>query len=362
MTARVVGAGLLGASLGLALSSLGHRVVLDDVSPLGLSLACGLGAGEVTRPGENDTDVDLVIVATPPDVTAEVVVRELAAYPKAIVTDVASVKSFVIDDILEAAPEGLERFVGSHPMAGKERSGAPNADGDLFKGRPWVVVPTPATSREAHDVVATLAVDVGALPIVMDAAEHDDAVAAVSHVPQLVSSLLASCLAEVPEGALSLAGQGLRDTTRIAKSDPMLWSNILSVNASPVLSHLRGIHDALGSVIAALVECESELYPPAAVATLAATIEAGNAGVARIPGKHGGAQRTYEEIVCYVPDKPGELARLFADIGSGGINIEDVRLEHAAGAKVGLATISVEPTVGEFLATHLENLDWSVVR
>lgn len=362
MTARIVGAGLLGASLGLALRSLGHDVILDDVSPLSLSLACGLGAGELTRAGDNDGEVDLVVVATPPDVTAEVIIRELAAYPNAVVTDVASVKGRVIDAILEAEPDGLDRFVGSHPMAGKERSGAPNADGDLFTGRPWVVVPTDHSSRAAIDLVTTLAVDVGAMPVVMEPAEHDQAVAAVSHVPQIISSLLAAQLTDVPDHQLTLAGQGLRDTTRIAKSDPMLWSSILSANAAPVLAHLRDVKTSLDKVLADLEECCDELYPPAAIAGLASMIEAGSAGVARIPGKHGGAQRHYAEIVVYVPDRPGELARLFADIGRGEINIEDVRLEHATGAKVGLATISVEPAVGEFLANHLEELDWSVVR
>ncbi|MDO5701284.1 MAG: prephenate dehydrogenase [Bowdeniella nasicola] len=361
MRVRVVGAGLLGASLGLALTSEGHDVSLDDTSPLALSLAAGLGAGTRATATEGE-EIDLVVVATPPDVTADVVCAELDRCPGAVITDVASVKSHVIDTVLASGQPGLERFVGAHPMAGKERSGAPNADGDLFRGRPFVVVPTEHSSRTATERVTNLAVEVGAMPIIMSAAEHDDAVAAVSHLPQVVSSLLAARLQDVPEGALDLSGQGLRDTTRIAKSDPMLWATILAANAPRVRAHLAPLQRSLQAAISYLDTCATSHYPPAAVAGLAALIEAGSAGVARIPGKHGGAQRAYAEIVVYVPDRPGELARLFADVGEAGVNIEDVRLEHAAAAAVGLATISVDPAAGDRLTDYLSEREWSVVQ
>lgn len=362
MIVSIIGAGLLGASLGLALTERGDEVYLADASPLALSLACGLGAGVDARELASGQHPDLVIVATPPDVTAEVVCQALATWPKAVVMDVASVKGPIVADLLRRCDEReLARFVGAHPMAGKEKSGAPNADGELFLGRPFVVVPTMFSQKHAIDTVSALAVDVGAMPVVLDAGLHDDAVAAISHLPQLMSSLLATQLLDVPDEALTLAGPGLRDTTRIAASDPLLWAAILSSNAAPLLPHVEKIHAALGEVMKALGACSAEHYPPAAIAKLAKTIEYGAAGVAKIPGKHGGRARTYAQIVVYVPDQPGQLAKLFADIGNAGVNIEDVRLEHAAGAKMGLATISVNPHQLEIVVNYLTEQQWSVV-
>lgn len=362
MIVSIIGAGLLGASLGLALTARGDQVYLADASPLALSLACGLGAGVDARELPSGQRPELVIVATPPDVTAEVVYDALNAWPTAVVMDVASVKGPIVAGLLERCDQAqLARFVGAHPMAGKEKSGAPNADGELFLGRPFVVVPTEHSHKRAIDLVSALAVDVGAMPVVLDAQLHDDAVAAISHLPQLMSSLLATQLLDVPDEALTLAGPGLRDTTRIAASDPLLWAAILSSNAAPLLPHVKKIHAALTDVIEALADCQAQTYPPAAIAKLAQTIEYGAAGVAKIPGKHGGRARTYAQIVVYVPDKPGQLANLFVDIGNAGVNIEDVRLEHAAGAKMGLATISVNPRQLDLIVNYLTERNWSVV-
>ncbi len=363
MHIRIVGAGLLGASIGLSLGSSGHEISLHDASPLAMSLACGLGAGRAARSGDRP---DVVVIAAPPDVTAELAVQALREYPDALVMDVASVKTRVLRE-LEMAMTVAEhtaaaaRFVGTHPMAGKERSGAVHADGDLFRGRPWVLVPTADTAPETIQVVTGLVVAMGALPITMDAGDHDDAVAAISHLPQVMASLVAGQLVNLDQGALALAGQGLRDTTRIAHSDPLLWSRILAANAGPVRAHLVQISASLDELIAALRECEDHPYPPAGVAGIVEAINRGGQGVARIPGKHGGAQRVYREIEVYVPDRPGQLGRLFAEIGEANVNIEDVRLEHAAAATMGVATLSIEPGAAGHLITYLEERGWSVV-
>uniref|UniRef100_UPI0005BC51E1 prephenate dehydrogenase/arogenate dehydrogenase family protein n=1 Tax=Actinomyces polynesiensis TaxID=1325934 RepID=UPI0005BC51E1 len=141
----VVGTGLLGTSVGLALSAAGVEVLLSDTSPTSQRLAVDVGAGRACTPGDSLAP-RLVVVATPPDVAGACVVDALVRHPGAVVTDVASVKSAVVDDVLhEAALRGdpgiAARYVGSHPMAGRERSGAGAADADLFIGRPWVVVP-----------------------------------------------------------------------------------------------------------------------------------------------------------------------------------------------------------------------------
>lgn len=360
----VVGAGLLGASVGLALRDLGVEVLLEDSSPAALHLARDIGAGRPAAAGEEPA---LVLVATPPDVVAPAVVAALRAHPAAVVTDVASVKGGIAAAVAAAAGDAVDRYVGSHPMAGRERSGPAAADADLFQGATWVICPHPAAAEAAVQDAAVaevraLAIAVGALPRVMPAADHDQAVAVVSHLPQLLASLTAARLREVRPESLALAGQGLRDVTRIAASDPMMWSAILAANAAAVLPHARALYDALGEVVHALETTSRDgVGAPGVMRVLAGAIEQGRQGVARIPGKHGGAARRYGEVIVFIPDKPGELGRLFNEVGVAGINIEDLRLEHSAGAKLGVATLSVLPARVAELMAHLEALGWRVM-
>ena len=348
---RIVGSGLLGTSIGLALRDRGVDVILDDASPSSLDLAIDYGAGRRARP---DDAPELVVVCVPPDVTARVVAAELAAHPDALVTDVASVKVAPLHE-LRALDADLSRYIGSHPMAGRERSGAISARADLFIGRPWVIAGHDAITYRRASAVEQLALDLGALPIEMDAAEHDRNVALVSHTPQLVATLLARRLGSATDSAVSLAGQGLRDTTRIASSDPELWVQILGANASPVAGILRELRSDLDDVLGALENPTA----PGARRTLAETLAGGNAGVARIPGKHGQASH-FSQIVVKVDDRPGELARLLTEIGEAGVNMEDLRLEHSPGAQIGLAEISVLPDAEERLVSELEGRGWKI--
>ena len=367
----IVGTGLLGTSLALALRTVGVEVLLSDTSPTSLALARDMGAG--TLHGEDSPEPQVVVVATPPDVAADVVVAQLNAHPSAVVTDVASVKERVVTEVRSRAGAQARRYVGSHPMAGRERSGAGAADCDLFAGRPWVVVGQDS-DPQAELIIRNLAVDVGATPVRMGAAEHDAAVAAVSHVPQLIASLVAARLEELGEGALALSGQGLRDVTRIAASDPRLWSAIIVGNAGPVVDLLRRIRDDLGVLITGIeaAACDSDspehtapgtarVVAPGAVGAVTDVMTRGNLGRARIPGKHGGAPRRYTEVQVLVPDAAGELGRLFSDIGAAGVNIEDFSLEHSAGQSAGIALISVLPAAAQRLEEALDAQGWRVV-
>jgi prephenate dehydrogenase len=350
---RIVGAGLLGASIGLALKANGVDVILADVSPATVTLAIDYGAGRAASP----TDAPkLIVVCVPPDVTAQTVAAELAAYPEALVTDVASVKLAPLAE-LRALGADVSRYVGSHPMAGRERGGAVSARADLFVGRPWVVANHDgiADRRAADSAIEALALDLGAVPIEMDAAEHDRSVALVSHVPQVISSLLAARLTEASDAAVGLAGQGLRDTTRIASSAPELWVQILGANSEPVVGILERYRDDLDRLITAL----SEPAAPGARRAIAESLAGGNAGVARIPGKHGQAKH-FASLIIMVADKPGELARLLTEIGAAGVNMEDLRLEHSPGAQIGLAEIGVLPEVAQRLADELESRGWKI--
>lgn len=350
----IIGAGLLGASIGLALTRAGVQVWLEDSSPTGLELACDLGAGQPLSVQPAPVPA-LVVVATPPDVAGDVVVHALRNYPGAVVTDVASVKEPIAKRVLECVPNLAQRYVGSHPMAGRERSGAASARADLFDARPWVLVATPATSPNALSAVRQLAIDLGALPTQLAAAEHDRAVALISHTPQLVASALAARLEQAPEVALNLAGQGLRDTTRIAASDPRLWAAILNANRSSVAQVLRELRVDIDDLIEALEQGSG------AVGTVVDVMQRGNLGRDRIPGKHGGAPSRYAEVMVLIPDAPGQLARLFNDVGAAQVNIEDLVIEHSAGQSQGLATLLVAPATAVGLRQALEQQGWKIV-
>lgn len=366
-SAHLIGTGLIGTSIGLALTRAGWSVTLEDASITSASLARDLGAGDLA-PGDllrGETGPDLVVVATPPDVTALVVTSALGRWPGAVVTDVASVKGVVVEE-LRAGGVDLSRYCGSHPMAGRERSGAISGRADLFTGRAWVLTPTPESTPESIALVRRAARDAGAAVLELDATEHDEAVAAVSHLPQVMASLVAARLEDLPDSAVALAGQGLRDVTRIAASDAGLWTQILSGNAAAVRSVLVDLAADLGHLITALEDLCAEpgtLVPadaPGARGILARTIEAGNAGHARLPGKHGSAPATYETVRVLIPDQPGNLGRLFADVGLLGINIEEFRLDHGLGHAFGLAEIDVVPTVSAALVDGLCERGWRI--
>lgn len=350
-TVRIVGAGLLGASIGHALTARGVDVALDDTSPSQLRLAVDYGAG---RHATDDDDPSLVVVAVPPDVTADVIQRELARYPRAVVTDVASVKLEPLHTLRERGVD-LTHYIGSHPLAGRERGGAISARADIFVGRPWVVCRDEETSSSDLALVEALALDLGATPIEMTPEDHDRGVALVSHVPQLVASLLAGRFVDAPDGSLRLAGQGVRDTTRIAASAPELWVQILGANAAPVVDVL----DRLAADLEAVADALRAPDAPGARRAVADTIRRGNDGVERLPGKHG-QNRRFEQVVVMVDDTPGQLGRLFGELGELDVNVEDLRLEHSPGAQFGLAEISVVPGAVRRAIDGLESRGWKI--
>lgn len=348
---RIVGTGLLGASIGLALRSQGIDVALADSSPSSVHLASDLGAG---RPAHSDDSPKIIVVCVPPDVTADVIEAELKAFPDAVVTDVASVKLSPLRQ-LQARGGDITHYVGGHPLAGRERGGAISARGDLFLGRPWVVCRDEETPAWALALVEDLVLDLGAVPIEMTPEAHDEAVGLVSHVPQIVSSIMAKQLEGASDDAVRLAGQGVRDVTRIAASSPELWIQILGANKDSIVGVLENLQKDLQSVTDAL----KDISAPGARKVIAEEMSAGNAGVARLPGKHGQNKR-YAQIVVLIDDRPGQLAQLLTELGELNINLEDLRLEHAEGAQMGMVEFSVVPEVRETLVSELEKRNWRV--
>lgn len=359
----VIGTGLLGASLGLGLSRLGIDVRLSDPSPTAARVAQDIGAGTVVGAGD-DVVPRLVVVAAPPDVTAGVVADALRTYDDATVIDIASVKGSVLRELqarvdrAELTAEQLTRYVGAHPMAGREKSGPAAARGELFTAMPWVVCAHEASSAQAVRVATDVGIDLGATIVRLTAEEHDAAVALVSHFPQVASSLLASRLMNAPGHALALAGNGLRDTTRIAASDPKLWIQILSHNSGELVKILHGLREDLNRLISTLENPQAE----GALLDLAELMSEGNAGYARIPGKHGAPPQAFAVVTVIVDDRPGQIAELLTAVGEAGVNIEDLRMEHSSGHEVGMVEISVLPGRSAELMEFLTEREWKVVQ
>jgi prephenate dehydrogenase len=380
----VIGTGLIGTSAALALRRHGADVWLWDRDPAAAGLAADLGAGRVLPRAGNDPGpagpdgpgpgrpADVALIAVPPAEVAGVLATAQQVGLAHCYTDVASVKALPLAQARDAGCD-ISRYVPGHPLAGRERSGPAAARADLFLGRAWALCPAPETSGAAMATVTAMVTACGAEPIVTDADSHDRWVALVSHAPHVVAAAMAAQLAPepVPPEALSLAGPGLRDATRIAAGDAGLWTQILTGNAGPVAGVLAAVAADLAE--AARILAEVALVPgrrggpggspaPEVSKELTGLLEQGRAGVARIPGKRGGPARAFTAVQVVISDRPGELARLFAAAADAGVNVEDVGIEHSPGAPVGVAELSVRPESAGPLIAALTGAGWPVRR
>ncbi len=291
----------------------------------------------------------LTVVAVPPDDIAAHVVEALER--GGVVTDVGSVKGLPLEDVTDAVGETeLARYVGSHPMAGSERSGPLAASAALFDGRPWAITPHVHSAPEAVELVESLARLCGAEPVRLSPVEHDRAVARTSHLPHLLAVLTAGQLAEAQPDHLSLSGQGVRDVTRIAAGDPDMWGQIIRGNRQAVTEILRDVQVDLERLLAVLDSADGD--------ALGEILARGVSGTRAIPGKHGGPALATASVFVSVPDHPGELARLFTDVGEIGVNVEDVHIDHDPGRPMGLLELVVAETAAELLRTSLEARSW----
>ena len=340
---RIVGAGLIGTSIGLALKAAGASVQFVDVDA-----NAELLANDLVKSG-NFENPDLIIIATPPSSFKSAIEREETLNPQAILMDIGSVKT---KPLLEVSTiEGLlSRFCGTHPMAGREVSGAVSARADLFLDRAWIITPTSETSAAAKAMVLEVIEACGAQPVEMSAKDHDERVALISHLPQTISSLLAAQLSNSSPEALALAGGGLRDTVRIAGSDPKLWGEILAANEAALLPLLISLQSDLSALISAA-------SGPAKWESLVA---AGRTGKSAIPGKHGGKSREYSYLPIVIDDRPGQLGLLFNACAKADVNIEDLALEHSPGQLTAVITLAIAPEDIGRLSEFLTKDGWNV--
>ncbi|MDP9100754.1 MAG: prephenate dehydrogenase [Actinomycetota bacterium] len=350
----VVGAGLVGTSVALALHK--HRdVVVTDHNPAHVSLALERGAG---RKWDGTEPADLVLLAIPPRQIAGELRRLQRLGISQMWSHCSSSQSRVQREV-ETQNSLPARVCGGHPMAGSERSGPQAAAARLFQGRPWIVCAGTSTDLDVRDAVESLARDCGAHPVRLDPAEHDRAVALVSHLPQLASSGVAAQLLGRAESVRATAGPGLRDTTRIAASAPNLWEEVLGDNAGEVAPLLKALADDLAAAADALERHAAG--DPAALGEVVALLARGQAGRALVPVKRGEHDADFLPVAVSLPDKPGQLAALLATAAGAGVNVEDVRLEHLAGRPRGLVELQVVPGERNQLRAALVAGSWELV-
>jgi prephenate dehydrogenase len=311
--AAVVGTGLIGGSLGLALRSRGWWVVGSDSEPEQARRALELGAVDEVGPA---LDVEMTFVATPVAAVAEEARKALAA--GGLVTDVAGVKAAVVAEVADP------RFVGGHPMAGSEQLGLDGADPDLFEGATWVLTPTALTDDAALTRVRAVVASLGANVVAVSPEDHDSLVAVVSHVPHLTAAALMTLATEGAQehaSLLRLAAGGFRDMTRIAAGHPGIWPDICTENREAILGALDRLLLSLGSV-RALVAAEDR-------PGLLSVLEAAHVARRNLPARLLRPEDLVELRVP-IPDRPGAIAEVTTLAGELGVNIEDLSIAHSS--------------------------------
>jgi prephenate dehydrogenase len=357
-SAVVIGTGLIGTSVALALRAAGAQVWLADTDDDAVGLAVSLGAGgPLPDAGPPAGPADVAVLAVPPVAVATELRAAQSRGLARCYTDVASVKELPLAQARELGCD-LASYVPGHPLSGRERSGPAAARADLFAGRPWVICPQPDSDAAAVELVTGLAITCGAQPVLVSAADHDQWVALVSHAPHVVAAAMAAQLEHAPATALALAGQGLRDVTRVAAAGAGMWAQILGANAGPASAVLRDVAADLSLAADALSSLAGG--DEQAGQQVADLLTRGSAGVGRIPGKHGGPTAGFSPVQVVIEDQPGELARLFQVAGTAGVNIEDVSIEHSPGLPVGVAELWVRPAAAHALAGALSAGGWPV--
>jgi prephenate dehydrogenase len=336
----VIGTGLVGGSLAAALRRLDEvgEVVGADADPAQLALALERGlvdriAASAQAAAEG---ADLVVLAVPVSAVVEVAkqVGSVLA-PGAILTDVASVKGSLVPQMEAAVAPGVS-VLGGHPMAGSHETGAVHATPDLFVGATYLLTPTPATDPEAYRRLHGLLAGIGARVLAVDLSRHDLLVAVVSHLPQLAATTLMNLAAGRASAEhaelLLLAAGGFRDATRVAASNPDLWVDIIAENRDAIVAVLDDYRERVGA-LRSLVAVGDE-------GSLRAELAAARAARRNLPGRKT-ITGALVELHVPIPDRPGVIAEVATGIGSAGVNIEDLAIEHAPSGGQGTMRLAI---------------------
>ncbi len=331
--ANVVGVGLIGGSIGLALRGSGWHVSGVDHDSSRTDRALELGV--IDEVGL-DADAEMTFVATPVRTVAEAARKALAG-TAGIVTDVGSVKAPIVAAVADP------RFVGGHPMAGSEQEGVDGATGDLFEGAVWVLTPTADTDDEAYARIRGVVAGFGAEVIDLPPQRHDELVAVVSHVPHLTAASLmriADERADEHAALLRLAAGGFRDMTRIASGHPGIWPDICEENRSAIVA-------GLDRLMAALAEARDQVASSDRDGLLADLSRARAARV-NLPSRY---TRPSElaEVRVPVPDRPGVLADVTMLATELDVNIVDLEIAHSSEGQQGVLILLIEGALVERL-------------
>ena len=330
-TVAILGTGLIGASLGLALRQRAPHLDVVGADARADAMDTALSRGALTRTADAADAVagaDLVVLAAPLDALPDLL-RTVAPALKAgsLVTDVGSVKGPTMRAAADTLPESV-RFIGGHPMAGAAIGGPENADALLFENAAYILTPPSGTgdlaafAPEALWLVETI----GARAVVLDADRHDAIVATVSHLPQLLAVALVNEAAEAGPDVLGLAAGGFRDMTRIAGSDFAVWGPILDDNRDAVVTVLSRFADRIGAIRDAVAT------DPAA---LAETFKTAAQTRAAIPASTKGFLAPLADVIVWADDRPGFLHHLTGVIAEAGLNLKDVELLRIREGEVG---------------------------
>ena len=329
-TAALLGTGLIGSSIGVALRAAGYTVVAWDRDPSHLDGASGIGAFDRRASSQSEAlgGADLVVLAVPAEATVDILA---GLDTEVLVIDVAGVKAPIA-----AAGAHLPHFVATHPMAGGETSGPEGASGSLFRGATWVIA-TDHASVEDLDAVTEIVEAFGAVPVRMTAAEHDIAVALASHLPHLMASALVETVAADPD-AFAVAGGGFRDLTRIAASKAPWWPDVLVENRLAVVDAIEAVSGRLSAIADELRSGERD----AISRRLDATADIRRSMAAPVVG-----------VRLVLEDRPGQMALVGAALSSSSVDLRDLQLRHATHGGGGVLTLSVRPDEAEKLAEAL---------
>ena len=336
--ALVVGTGLIGGSIGMALRQRGWHVTGRDRDEARAARALELGALDAVG---DDADAELVFVATPVSAVAAEVTAALGH--GAVVTDVGSVKAPMADAVRSP------RYVGGHPMAGSEQEGVEGSDPELFEGATWVLTPTDATDPEAYARVRTVVSSFGADVVALTPERHDELVAVVSHVPHLTAASLmrlAAAGAEEHAALLRLAAGGFRDMTRIAAGHPGIWPDICAENRDAIV----GVLDRL---VAALQEVRG-VVASGDRGSLLSLLETARAARTNLPSRAARPEELVEMRVP-VPDRPGVLAEVTTLAGELNVNIFDMEIAHSAEGERGVLVLVVGAADADLLRGRLHD-------
>lgn len=335
--AGIVGTGLIGGSIGLALRRRGWHVTGDDRDPARARRALELGALDAVG---TDADADITFLATPVRAVADAARAALRA-PGGIVTDVGSVKAAIVGEIADP------RFLGGHPMAGSEQDGVDGADPDLFVGAVWVLTPTSSTDDETYATVRSAVTELGAEVVALTPEHHDALVAVVSHVPHLTAATLmhlADDKATEHRALLRLAAGGFRDMTRIAAGHPGIWPDICADNRDAIVEVLDGLVASLGSVRDIVATGDRD--------RLLEGLERARSARLNLPSRLVRAGHV-SEVRVPVPDRPGVLAEITTLAGALDVNIADLEIAHSSEGDRGVLILLVEAAAAERLRLGL---------